>query len=30
MGSLNSSIMKNAALEKARILGFKGAQKERR
>jgi urease subunit beta len=30
MGSLNSSIMKNAALEKARILGFRGAQKERR
>ena len=30
MGSLNSSIMKNAALEKARTLGFKGAQKERR
>ena len=25
MGSLNSSIVKNAALEKARTLGFKGA-----
>jgi urease subunit beta len=30
MGSLNSSIMKNAALEKARILGFKGAGEKRR
>jgi urease subunit beta len=30
MGSLNSSIMKNAALEKARTLGFSGAQERRR
>ena len=30
MGSLNSSIMKNAALEKARTRGFRGAEEKRR
>jgi urease subunit beta len=30
MGSLNSSIMRNAALEKARTLGFRGAGEKRR
>jgi urease subunit beta len=30
MGSLNSSIMKNAALERARTLGFRGAEEKRR
>jgi urease subunit beta len=30
MGSLNSSIVRNAALERARTLGFSGAQERRR
>jgi hypothetical protein len=30
MGSLNSSVVRNAALEKARTLGFNGAQERRR
>jgi urease subunit beta len=30
MGSLNSSIVRNAALERARTLGFRGAQERRR
>ena len=30
MGGLNSSIMKNAALERARTLGFRGAEEKRR
>ena len=30
MGSLNSNIVKNRALEKARTLGFRGAEEKRR
>lgn len=30
MGSLNSSIVRNAALERARTLGFRGAEEKRR
>ena len=30
MGSLNSSIIRNAAMEKARTLGFRGAEERRR